>query len=114
MKMGWKDSATKEAKEVTAPLSLVVSAFAPVGNTRRTWTPALQRPSDVGETILLLVDLAGGRKAMGGSAVAQVFNQIGNEAPDVRRYVFSEIFTLACPMMLVAIQISGASTPNIA
>lgn len=89
MKMGWTDQATKAAKEVTAPLSLVVTAIAPVENTCKTWTPALRRPSDVGETILLLVDLAEGRKAMGGSAIAQVFNQIGNEAPDVRRYVIS-------------------------
>ena len=97
MKMGWTDQATKVAKEVTAPLSLVVTAFAPVGNTRKTWTPALQSHSDVGETILLMVDLAMGRKAMGGSAVAQVFNQIGNEAPNVRKYVSSEISLPAVP-----------------
>ena len=90
MKMGWTDPATRTAKEVTAPLSLVVTAIAPVGNTRKTWTPALQRPNDVGETILLMVDLAEGCKAMGGSAIAQVFNQIGNEAPNVRKYVCLE------------------------
>ena len=95
MKMGWREPTTKEAKEVTAPLSLIVTAIAPVGNTRKTWTPALQRSDDVGETILLMVDLAGGRKAIGGSAIAQVFNQIGNEAPDVRRYVFSGLSTPA-------------------
>lgn len=94
MKMGWTDQATNAAREVTAPLSLVVTAIAPVKDTRKTWTPALRRSSDVGETILLLVDLAEGRKAMGGSAIAQVFNQIGNEAPDVRRYVTSQRFTL--------------------
>ncbi len=85
MKMGWIDPKTEEAKEVTSPLSLVVTAFAPVLNTRYTWTPALRRHSeDIGETVLLYVDLALGMKAMGGSAVAQVFGQIGNEGPDVR------------------------------
>ena len=99
MKMAWTDQATKISKEVTAPLSLVVTAFAPVINTRKTWTPALQRSNEVGETTLLFVDLAEGRKAMGGSAIAQVFNQIGNEAPDVRKYVFSKCLHPGCPMM---------------
>ncbi|KAL6721529.1 phosphoribosylformylglycinamidine synthase [Lecanora helva] len=80
MSMAWKDRQTNEDRKVTAPLSLVVSAFAPVTNIRH-WTPALQQK---GETILLLVDLAEGYKSMGGSALAQVFSQIGNEAPDVR------------------------------
>lgn len=84
MKMKWQDQKTKEAKEVTAPLSLVISAFAPVDQISRTWTPALQRLEDVGETVLLFVDLAAGNKALGGSALAQVFGKVGNEAPDVR------------------------------
>jgi len=86
MKMGWTDPKTKEAKQVTAPLSLIVTSFAPVTNTLNTWTPALRRPGEegIGETVLLMVDLAEGKKAMGGSAIAQVFGQIGSEAPDVR------------------------------
>ncbi|GME36677.1 Phosphoribosylformylglycinamidine synthase [Neofusicoccum parvum] len=84
MKMKWQDPASKEGREVTAPLSLVISAFAPVDFIEKTWTPALQRLEDVGETVLLFVDLAQGKKAMGGSAVAQVFGQVGDEAPDVR------------------------------
>ncbi|KAI4121372.1 MAG: hypothetical protein LQ347_006881, partial [Umbilicaria vellea] len=83
MKMKWKDHESQEAKEVTAPLSLVISAFAPVASITKTWTPALRRYEDVGETILLFVDLAEGRKALGGSALAQVFNQVGNTSPDV-------------------------------
>lgn len=86
MKMNWKDQDTKEAKEVIAPLTVVISALAPVASITKTWTPALHRREDTGnhETILLFVDLAAGRKAMGGSALAQVFGQVGNEAPDVR------------------------------
>ena len=86
MKMSWKDTKTGEAKTVTSPMSLVVTTFGKVMNTRNTWTPALQssREDGIGDTILLVVDLAEGRKAMGGSALAQVFGQIGNEAPDVR------------------------------
>ncbi|KAK4542295.1 hypothetical protein LTR36_006948 [Oleoguttula mirabilis] len=78
MKTKWDD------KEVTAPLSLVITAFAPVNDLSSTWTPALRRPEEVGETVLMFIDLAGGRKAMGGSALAQVFGQIGDAAPDVR------------------------------
>ena len=82
MKMKWEDESEKQ--EVTSPLSLIVSAFGPVQNIHQIWTPALQRPADVGDTVLFLVDLANERKALGGSAVAQVFNQIGNTAPDVQ------------------------------
>ncbi|KAI9822679.1 MAG: hypothetical protein M1827_000398 [Pycnora praestabilis] len=84
MKMKWTDQKSTEAKEVTAPLSLVISAFAPVAKISRTWTPTLRRLEDVGETILLFVDLAEARRTLGGSALAQVFGQVGNEAPDVR------------------------------
>ncbi|OJJ83247.1 phosphoribosylformylglycinamidine synthase [Aspergillus glaucus CBS 516.65] len=93
MKMKWKDEASKEAKEVTAPMSLVVSAFAPVGDITKTWTPALQRVEDVGESVLMFVDLSFGRKTLGGSALAQVFNQVGDECPDVRNVdIFRDFF----------------------
>ncbi|KAF2125328.1 phosphoribosylformylglycinamidine synthase-like protein [Dothidotthia symphoricarpi CBS 119687] len=81
MKMKWSDNG--EAKEVTAPMSLIITAFAPVDRTDRTWTPALERLEDVGETVLLFVDLAVGKKHLGGSALAQTFGQVGDEAPDV-------------------------------
>lgn len=82
MKMKWRDEQAGD-REVTAPLSLIISAFAPVDRTDRTWTPALRRLEDVGETVLLYVDLGMGRKGLGGSAIAQVFGQVGNDAPDV-------------------------------
>ncbi len=84
MKASWKDRATNEAKSVTAPVSLVISAFALVDDVRKTWTPQLRRVEEVGETTLFFVDLGLGYKAMGGSALAQCLGQIGNEAPDVR------------------------------
>ncbi|KAK5120804.1 hypothetical protein LTR85_005871 [Meristemomyces frigidus] len=81
-----------DGKEVTAPLSLVITAFAPVNDLSNTWTPALRRPEEVGETVLMFIDLAGGRKAMGGSALAQVFGQVGNSAPDVHDADFIKDF----------------------
>ncbi|KAI9707817.1 MAG: hypothetical protein M1836_000779, partial [Candelina mexicana] len=83
MKMKWKDTSSKDI-EVTAPISVIITAFAPVAQIGNTWTPTLRKFDDVGETILLFVDLGGGHRAMGGSALAQVFGQVGNEAPDVR------------------------------
>ncbi|KAJ9268531.1 hypothetical protein DTO271D3_3119 [Paecilomyces variotii] len=83
MKMKWTDEKTKESKEVTAPMSLVISSFAPVGDIRKTWTPTLRRVEDVGESVLMFVDLSFGRKTLGGSALAQVFNQVGDQCPDV-------------------------------
>ena len=81
----WQDPITKEDKQVIAPVSLVVSAFAPVTDITRTWTPTLRRLEDVGESLIVLVDLSLGkeRRALGGSALAQCFNQVGNTAPDV-------------------------------
>jgi phosphoribosylformylglycinamidine synthase len=67
--------------DVVGPLSLIVSAFGPCADVRGTWTPQLR--TDVGPTSLLLVDLAGGKTRLGGSILAQVFGQIGHDAPDV-------------------------------
>jgi phosphoribosylformylglycinamidine synthase len=68
-------------KEVVAPLSLIVSAFAPVIDARRTVTPVLR--TDCGETELILVDLGLGKNRLGGSALAQVHRELGEEAPDI-------------------------------
>ena len=79
MKTRWQDGA--QAKEVTAPLSLIVSAFAPVVDARLTLTPQLR--SDCGDSDLLLIDLGGGRNRLGGSALAQAYAQTGTTTPDV-------------------------------
>ncbi|WVN84911.1 phosphoribosylformylglycinamidine synthase [Cryptococcus depauperatus CBS 7841] len=80
MSMKWL-SEKGESKQVTAPLSLIVTAFAPVDDVEKTWTPVLR--TDKGETVIVFVDLAQGKQRLGGSAVAQVFNQLGDESPDV-------------------------------
>ncbi|TBU24499.1 phosphoribosylformylglycinamidine synthase [Dichomitus squalens] len=81
MSMKWQDAKTQEGREISAPLSLIVTAFAAVEDVGKTWTPQLR--TDVGETTLLFFDLARGRQRLGGSAIAQVFKQVGSEAPDV-------------------------------
>ncbi|MDR0902053.1 MAG: phosphoribosylformylglycinamidine synthase, partial [Opitutaceae bacterium] len=77
-------------KRVTAPVSLIVSAFAPVADIRRTLTPQLLRPGDldatgapIGPTTLLLIDLGRGKNRLGGSILAQVASQTGDATPDV-------------------------------
>jgi phosphoribosylformylglycinamidine synthase len=79
MRTTWEEAGSR--KEVVSPLSLVVSAFAPCPDVRATWTPQLR--TDAGETDLVLVDLAGRRMRLGGSILAQVFGQTGDEAPDL-------------------------------
>ncbi len=79
MRTAWQQSG--ESKSVTAPLSLVISAFAPVRDVRDTVTPQLRL--DCGDTDLILVDLGRGQNRLGGSALAQVYRQIGSVAPDV-------------------------------
>ncbi|HYM35961.1 MAG TPA: phosphoribosylformylglycinamidine synthase, partial [Steroidobacteraceae bacterium] len=66
--------------KMVAPVSLIVSAFAPVRDVRRTLTPQLR--TDRGDTKLLLIDLSGGRSRLGGSCLAQVYGQLGSEPPD--------------------------------
>jgi phosphoribosylformylglycinamidine synthase len=68
-------------REVVSPVSLIVSAFAPCDDVRATWTPQIR--TDAGDTRLVLVDLAPGRARLGGSVLAQVFGELGDEAPDV-------------------------------
>ncbi len=81
MRTTWRDAASGEDKAVTAPMSLIVSAFAPVTDARETLTPELRM--DVGETELVLIDLGAGRNRMGGSAYAQVHGELGDVAPDL-------------------------------
>lgn len=79
MKTVWSEQGSEQ--QVTAPLSLVVTAFAAVNDARRTLTPQLR--TDCGDTELLLIDLGGGKNRMGGSALAQVYGQVGQSVPDV-------------------------------
>ncbi|HET7609994.1 MAG TPA: phosphoribosylformylglycinamidine synthase, partial [Gammaproteobacteria bacterium] len=78
MRTVWREDGRERA--VTAPVSLIVSAFAPVADVRRTLTPELDRERD---SVLVFVDLAGGVQRLGGSALAQTFGQFGGAAPDV-------------------------------
>jgi len=79
MKSVWNEAG--EDRSVTAPLSLIISAFAPVMDVRLTLTPQLR--SDRGATDLLLIDLGQGRNRLGGSALAQVHKQVGSTPPDL-------------------------------
>jgi phosphoribosylformylglycinamidine synthase len=79
MKTVWKEGGEDVA--MSSPLSLIISAFAPVADIRATLTPELRL--DEGETCLLLIDLGQGRNRLGGSALAQVYGQLGNECPDL-------------------------------
>ncbi len=79
MKTQWEEDG--ESKSVTSPLSLVITAFGAVEDIRKTVTPELR--TDKGETRLVAIDLSKGKKRLGGSCLAQVYKQLGNETPDV-------------------------------
>ncbi|MCB1730646.1 MAG: phosphoribosylformylglycinamidine synthase [Halieaceae bacterium] len=78
MRTTWRDG--DQDKAVTAPMSLIVSAFAPVVDARQSVTPQLQ-PEEA--AVLLLLDLGRGANRLGGSALAQAWGQLGDAAPDV-------------------------------
>jgi phosphoribosylformylglycinamidine synthase len=77
MKSVWKEGAVD--KTMTAPVSLIITAFAPVSDVRKTLTPQLVEA----DSHLLLIDLGQGKNRLGGSVLAQVYKQLGNQAPDL-------------------------------
>jgi len=79
MRSVWKQDG--ESRTQTAPLTLIVSAFAPVADVRASLTSQLR--TDKGDTRLLLIDLGNGKNRLGGSALAQVYNAVGDQAPDL-------------------------------
>jgi phosphoribosylformylglycinamidine synthase len=79
MRTTWQDGG--KTKQVSAPLSLIVSAFARVEDVRDTLTPELRLHA--GDTRLLLVDLGKGKNRLGGSALAQAHDALGDRVPDV-------------------------------
>lgn len=78
MKTRWQEGT--EQREMTSPLSLVITAFARVEDVRRTVTPQLQTEDNA----LLLIDLGAGHNALGATALSQVYRQLGDKPADVR------------------------------
>lgn len=102
MKTVWKDDAGE--KVMTSPLSLIVTAFAPVVDISKTLTPQLKWLNNE-DSLLILVNLGKGR--LGGSVLAQVYNQIGNDCPnlddpDLLKVFFNAIQTLNSQDKLLA------------
>jgi len=87
MRTVWQDG--DQDKSVTGPMSVVITGFSPVGDTGQTLTPQLNRAED---SVLILIDLGQGKNRLGGSALAQVYNQIGDEAPDVEAKHVKQFF----------------------
>ena len=103
MRTAWNEGGV--AKEVVAPLSLVITAFAPVEDARGTLTPRLR--TDCGDTELLLIDLGRGRNRLGGSILAQVHGRFGDVVPDVDEPaklagLFNAVQRLAARRMILA------------
>jgi phosphoribosylformylglycinamidine synthase len=81
MRTKWDDQGV--AKEVVAPVSLIISAFAPVEDVRGHLTPQLRRVDEAGDSVLISIDLGRGKHRLGGSILAQVTQQVGDTTPDV-------------------------------
>jgi phosphoribosylformylglycinamidine synthase len=103
MRTRWQEDG--EEYQVVAPVSLIVSAFAPVTDVTRQLTPQLRATDE--QSYLLLFDFGGGANRLGGSCLAQAFNRVGGEAPDiddpgVLRNFFAAIQELASRDLLLA------------
>ncbi|MBZ0329820.1 phosphoribosylformylglycinamidine synthase [Halomonas sp. ANAO-440] len=84
MRTAWTTQDAKgepEERSVTSPLSLVVTGFAPVTDAMATLTPQINLEQD--ESDLILIDLGAGKNRLGGSALAQVYGQVGDACPDL-------------------------------
>ena len=79
MQSTWMDG--RQNRQVLAPLSLVVTAFAPVADIRQSLTPQLK--TNLGNTRLLLIDLGLGKNRLGGSCLSQVYQRPGGAVPDL-------------------------------
>jgi len=89
MKTVWRER--EDEKVMTAPLSLIITAFAPVIDVEKTLTPQLRGLQDE-DSLLILVDLGAGLNRLGGSVLAQVYKQLGNQCPDLDSPVLLKAF----------------------
>ena len=89
MRTSWRDEGGE--RSVTAPVSVIVTAFASVDDVRGTLTPELEL--NAGETALLLLDAADGSRRVGGSVLAQVYGQLGDVGPDIDARRAAALFT---------------------
>lgn len=80
MQTAWQEKGEEQSKKVVSPLSLIITAFAPVEDIRKTLTPQLK--TDI-ESELILIDLGQGKNRLGATALAQVYNQVGDSTADL-------------------------------
>ena len=80
MRTQWSDPDSAAVKKVSAPVSLIVSAFVSLADVRGTLTPQLNREAD---SVLLLIDLGQGKNRMAASVLAQTLDQVGDAVPDL-------------------------------
>ncbi|NOZ52550.1 MAG: phosphoribosylformylglycinamidine synthase [Gammaproteobacteria bacterium] len=93
MKTVWQEQVNNitTEKAVTAPVSLIVSAFSPVDDVRLTLTPQLCHCTS--QTNLIYIDLGAGANRLGGSVLAQTYGQMGNDAPDANAILLKSFFS---------------------
>jgi phosphoribosylformylglycinamidine synthase len=87
MRTSWQEGGIEKA--VTSPVSLIVSGFSPVQDITKTQTPELNKNID---SALIYIDLGQGSNRLGGSALAQVYNQVGDTAPDADPNILKSFF----------------------
>jgi phosphoribosylformylglycinamidine synthase len=88
MRTVWKEQG--ENKSVVSPVSLIISAFSKISDVRKTLTPQLR--TDKGETVLVLLDLGKNQNRLGLSILAQVYQQVGAEVPDIDASTLKNFF----------------------
>jgi phosphoribosylformylglycinamidine synthase len=103
MRTRWEDENGEH--NVVAPVSLIITAFAPVTDVTKHLTPQLQKTDE--PSYLLLFDLGRGKNRLGGSCLAQAYARTGGDTPDLDdpkllRGLFSAVQELNSRDMLLA------------
>jgi len=103
LRASWRDG--KENYQVVSPVSLIVSAFAPVTDVRQHLTPQLKSVDE--STYLLMFDLGHGKNRLGGSCLAQAYKRVGGDtadidSPDLLKHFFAAVQELNDRNMLLA------------
>ena len=93
MQTNWLSDSGKH-KSVVSPVTLIATAFAPVADVRETLTPEITEIS--ANTRLIFIDLANGKQRLGGSILAQCYQELGSEAPDLENPKQLNSFFVLC------------------
>jgi phosphoribosylformylglycinamidine synthase len=111
---GGKDSSSMAAmmgeQLIKSPETLVIKVYSTIKDITKVITPDIKFPK---QSSLIHIDLANGKRRLGGSALAQAFGQLGDECPDMEdSELLKRTFSLIMQLIDQEIILSGHDTTS--